>query len=113
MSMPKELLRNHLLAATMNRRWETLTEITRALRKETGASYLRADVARWILELSTDGVHRLRHRQRAGAGGNCKEYRLYVNSEAIMPAEFSSLSRFERERRTAPVNFTWPKPEMK
>jgi hypothetical protein len=77
----KGQLRNHMLAATMHGRWETMTEILRALRKD-GVRCLRNDAWKLLVELSQDGVHDLQHRVRAGA--NHKEYRLYVKTEKIM-----------------------------
>ena len=82
MSNPKELLRNHLLAATMVGRWETLTEMKHAICKESGHRLLRSAVWTWVLELSHDGVHTLDFRRRADS--RYKEYRLYVKPEKVM-----------------------------
>ena len=82
MSNPKELLRNHLLAATMNGRWETLTEIKHAICKESGHRLLRSEVWKWVLELSRDGVHTLEFRPRAES--KYKEFRLRVKPEKVM-----------------------------
>ena len=84
MITPKELVRNHLLAATMNGRWETLTEIKRALCRETNSKFQRSDVWNWVLELSRDGVHSLEFRHREGKTYDYKEYRLRVKPEKIM-----------------------------
>lgn len=84
----KELLRNHMIAATMHRRWETLAEILRAIRSD-GVHCVRRDAWTWLLELSKDGVHTLQHRVRAGAA--LKEYRLFVKENAVMKTR-----RFDR-----------------
>lgn len=107
----KDVLRNHLLAATMLGRWETLTEMKRAVCKETGASYLRMDVWRWLRELSIDGTHKLDYRHRPQT--EYKEYRLRVRPDAIAPVRGTSLSIHERNYRLKPVRFTWPKPAMR
>jgi hypothetical protein len=78
---PKQMLRNHLLAATMRNRWETLTEMVRALTKETGARFSRADVATWLRQLAEDGVHRLAYQTRLPSGH--MEYRLFVREEKV------------------------------
>lgn len=77
-------LRDHMLAATMHNRWETLTEITGALRSEYGLRALPADVLTWLRELAKDGTHSLASRPRSRAGDYpVKEYRLYVKPDAI------------------------------
>lgn len=79
----KDVVRNHLLAATMNGRWETQTEISRSIRKNTTLRFGITDLWKCMLELSRDGIHRLEFRLRDGC--DHKEYRLYVREEAIEP----------------------------
>jgi len=104
-------LRNHLLAATMRGRWETLTEIKRAIHKQDGMRFDRADIWTCLWELSIDGVHTLEFRQRDQS--DHKEYRLRVKPDAIMTGPRSSLPLYIREQRAKPVRFSWPKPALR
>jgi hypothetical protein len=93
-------IRNHLLAATMNKRWETLTEIVRALRKD-GTPCLRAEVWEIIRALSEDGIHMLAWQTREGSGE--KEYRLHVNAEKV-----GRVPQSMRRVQAKPMHFPWP-----
>jgi len=77
----RHTLRNHLLAATMADRWETLKEISAALRSKYGLVMLQFEVLTWLGELGKDGIHILAHRERQGS--SLKEYRLYVKVEKV------------------------------
>lgn len=74
-----DTLRNHMLAATMHDRWETLTEIIRFMRADYGLVLTRLDAIGWLHELGKDGIHTLASRAR----GEKKEFRLYVKSQTI------------------------------
>lgn len=77
----KELLRDHLLASTMLNRWETLTDIKRAIHNEVGMRFHRHEIWKCMLGFSRDGIHTLDFRRRDGT--DFKEYRLYVKPEAV------------------------------
>jgi hypothetical protein len=83
MKSSQNSLRNHMLAATMADRWETLNEIAAVLRKQYGMIALRSEVQAWLGELAKDGIHTLAHRRRDGLALPVREYRLYVNPGKI------------------------------
>jgi hypothetical protein len=95
---PRLEFRNHMLAASMNDRWETLSQIINGVRRKYGNGYAPIDARAMLQLLATDGIHQLRERQ-AGARG--VEYRLFVRSEQIAqstrrPKEFT-LRGFARD----------------
>lgn len=81
MNYAKLHLRNHMLAATMLDRWETLGEILEALRKNYGLRATRLEAIEWMHELNREG-YTLTDRMRAGSSGAKKELRLYANDSA-------------------------------
>jgi hypothetical protein len=77
---PRLEFRNHMLAASMNGRWETLSQIISGVRRKYGNGYAPIDARAMIQLLATDGVHRLMERP-AGARGT--EYRLFVRTTQV------------------------------
>jgi uncharacterized protein YeeX (DUF496 family) len=92
-------LKNHMTAATMNDRWETLTEIISAMRKDYGLRLSRVDAIAYLQELAKDGTRNLASRFRTGAG-NVKEFRLYVREIAAMETSLPQQEYLLRSRRS-------------
>lgn len=94
-----ENLKNHMTAATMNDRWETLTEIVSAMRKDYGLRLTRVDAISYLQELAKDGTRNLASRLRSGAG-NVKEFRLYVREIAAMETSLPHQDYLVKPRRS-------------
>jgi hypothetical protein len=97
---PKLEFRNHLLAAGMDGRWETIEQIINAVQKKYGNRYAHIDAHAILRQLASDGIHHLGTRVTKKYFGISKvEYRLFVKAENVADTERYARPRTVRTRR--------------